>query len=198
MASSVRPGILCVAGALLSAAVATAWSGGPESSTAAPGAAGANAAGTIAVLVWQPFGFDDAYSWMAGAGVFYERRVALGVPLVLEARAAACAQEPLVSGFDRSFTLLAGACAGWELLRRSGGDLEFSLVPYAGYFQYWRWLPHEGEEYVSSRPIVVLGIGLDLAIGKRVLCGIAAEPMLILDRTPLFSLGQVQKVGVRF
>ncbi len=197
MSKSVRPGILLVAGALLS--VATAWSVGADSLPAAPEAAAPNAAGVIATAVWQPLGFDDAYSWMTGAGIFCERRErVLGAPLVLQARAAACAQEPLEPGFGRSFTILAGVCAGWELLRRSGGDVGFSLVPYAGYFQYWRWLPHDGDEYLSTRPIVVIGIGFDLAIGKRVLCGIAAEPMLIFERTPLVSLAQIQRVGVRF
>jgi hypothetical protein len=93
---------------------------------------------------------------------------------------------------------IAGPYVGWEIVRRPTADITLSIVPYLGAAQYWRRFDYDGEEYRASRTVMVLGVNVDLLLGARMVCGIASEPLLIMDRTPLVALGQIQRIAVRF
>jgi hypothetical protein len=135
---------------------------------------------------------------MVGAGAFFERRLGAGAHVVLGARFSVCGQHALEPLYERSTTIFAGPYIGWEVLRRSRGDIELSIVPYAGALQYWRQFEFDSEEYRASRGVLVLGVNIDVQMGARVVCGIASEPSLILDRTPLVAVGQIQRLALRF
>ncbi len=185
---------LVCAALLLTAGVSQAQT--PAADENAP--AGRNVAGLLSEVIFRPFGFDDPYSWMVGAGAFYERRLGPSDRLVLGGRLVVHAQYATEPLFETSITTMAGPYVGWEILRSSRGDIALSIVPYFGMVQYWRRFEFDGEVYRASRTAMVLGVTVDLLLGSRMVCGIASEPLLILDREPVAALGQVQRLALRF
>lgn len=157
-----------------------------------------NLVGLLSEVIARPLGFDDPYSWMVGAGAFYERRLGASGAFVVGLRAAVCRQYAMDPLYGSSVTALAGPYVGREIVRRPAGDLVLTIVPYIGCVQYWRSFEYDSADYRASRPVVVLGFALDLLLGSRMVCGAASEPMLILDRAPLLTLAQIQRLAVRF
>ncbi len=169
-----------------------------QAQSAGTAAATRNTAGLLSGMILRPLGFDDPYSWMVGAGAFYERRLGESGALVLGGRAAVYGQYAMEPLYGWSLTALGGPYVGWEILRRPAADLTFTIVPYVGCVQYWRRFEYDNADYRASRLALVLGVNLDVLLGSRVVCGAASEPMLILDRDPLLTLGQIQRLAVRF
>lgn len=185
--------ILCAAAALLAPA---AWS--QPAATIPAASEPLNLAGLLSEVIPPPLGFDDPYSWMVGGGAFYERRFGGQRRLVLGGRVAVYGQYATEPLFGWSMTTLAGPFVGWEIVRRPAADLVLAVVPYIGAVQYWRRFEYDNAEFRTSRAALLLGVNLDLVLGTRMVCGVASEPMLILDRTPRFTLGQIQRLAVRF
>ncbi len=158
-----------------------------------------NLAGVSVGVVSPPFGFEDPYSWMLGASLFYERRLQiLGSTWVLAARCAGYGQYARVEPFEESYTIWGGGTLGWEAGRRLDPDFAFSVVPFAGLGLYGRRLAHDGAIYTARRPIILAGITFDLRLGRRLSAGTAVEPVLIMDRAPLVAVGQGARIGLRF
>jgi len=158
-----------------------------------------NLVGSSVDIVTQPLGFDDPYSWMLGAGLFYERRMeVVGLSWVLGARVAVYAQHPLQELFGESTTIWGGGTLGLELARRVNDDFAFSLVPFVGFGHYWRQLEHDGATYTANRPLAMAGVNFDLLVGRRMSSGVSLAPILILDRAPLVAVGQAARLGIRF
>jgi hypothetical protein len=188
-----RTSTIVCAGLLLAAAAAQ-----PQSQATDQAPAGRHTAGLLSEVVFRPLGFDDPYSWMLGAGAFYERRLGASDQIVAGGRFVVYGQYALEPLFEKSIMVVAGPYVGWEILRRTRADATVSIVPYVGAAQYWRRFGYDGEEYRASRTIIVLGINVDLLLGARMTCGVASEPLLILDQAPVVALGQIQRLAARF
>jgi hypothetical protein len=158
---------------------------------------GDNWLGGTLCFAFQPFGFDDPYSGPLGLGGYYERRHVFG-GLFLGGQAAAYGFYPRREDFDTSFMLVGGIKAGWEFSFPIERRFGFCVSPYVSGRYYWRRFDYQGQIFSAVRPMVAAGADLDLLIRRRPHFGVNFELVLILDETLRLTLGQGQRIGVRF
>jgi hypothetical protein len=118
--------------------------------------------------------------------------------LFLGGQAAAYGFYPRRGDFETSFMLVGGIKAGWEfpfpIERRFG----FCVSPYVSGRYYWRRFDYQDQIFSAVRPMLAAGADLDLQIRQTALLGVNLELVLILDETLRLTVGQGQRIGVRF
>jgi len=158
---------------------------------------GDNWIGANLSYVFQPVGFEDPYSGPLGIGVYYERhRVFRG--LSIGGQFTYYGFYPLRSDFGRSFMLVGGLKAGYEFSFPIERRFTLCISPYLSGRYYWRRFDYQGGFFSAVRPLLAAGADLDLLIQRRSLLGVNLEVILILDEALRVTIGQGQRIGVRF
>jgi hypothetical protein len=153
--------------------------------------------GATLCIAFPPFGFKDPYSGPLGLGAFYERRHVIG-GLCLGGQVAYYGFYPLRGDFSSSFMVTGGIKAGWEFPFPVERRFSFSASPYLSCRYYWRRFDFQGQIFAAVRPMLAAGADLDLLIRRSSLLGVNLELVFILDNSLRFTMGQGQRVGVRF
>jgi hypothetical protein len=94
--------------------------------------------------------------------------------------------------------VVGGIKAGWEFPFPVERRFSFCVSPYLSGRYYWRRFDYQGQIFSAVRPMLAAGADLDLLIRRRSHLGVNLELVLILDDTLRFTVGQGQRVGVRF
>jgi len=145
----------------------------------------------------QPLGSEDPYSGPLGIGVYYERHHVFN-GLFLGGQLDCYGFYPLRSEFGDSFMVIGGIKAGYEFVFPIERRFGFSVSPYLGGRYYWRRFKYQDEIFSAFRPMLAFGAELDLLLPRRSLLGINLEVILVLDKNLRLTLGQGQRIGVRF
>jgi hypothetical protein len=159
----------------------------------------ANRLGVEVSYALRPFDFDDPYSGSLGGGIFYERhRLVKVLPIFLGGQVGGYGFYPLRRPVEDSAMLQAGLYLGVDCPIPVERRVSLSLAPYLGWRQYWRWMLIDGWTAFATRPVLNGGVALYLHAGRRALFGVILEAGLILDREPLGTLLQGERLGMRF
>jgi hypothetical protein len=157
-----------------------------------------NVVGVSMAFLARPFGAPDPYSWSFGAGVFYERRLAVAsLSWSLGSRLTYLGSIEREDLYGSSRMLMLGETLGLRL-HPGGRDSGLSLTPGLGFYQYWRWFDHLGSTYKVSRPMFGALVAVDLETTGRLIFGATGEGFLILEQKPILALGHSLLLGLRF
>jgi hypothetical protein len=167
----------------------------PRESSAQQGAN--NWIGARLSIALSPVGFEDPFSGPLGLGLYYERHRIVG-GLFLGGQATLYGFYPLRSEFGRSLMLVGALKAGYDFVIPVERRFAFGVSPYLGGGFYRRRFDHLDKSYSSSRPVLSAGVELNLMVRRHGLLGVNLETTLILDEQLRVTVGQGQRIGVRF
>jgi hypothetical protein len=148
-------------------------------------------------LFIPPGGPADPYGAPMGVQVGYTR---YGLPLGLSVgtTVSVALYYPRLEGFGASQTVEWGAVLGYPVPIRLGHDAVVLVGPRIGGGLYHRWFAYQGAWNYSSRPVVSLSIGADLATGSRWRIGLVIRGVLIVDNDVRLTGAIGERVGVAF
>jgi hypothetical protein len=156
-----------------------------------------NLAGFELAMRLQPLASDDPYSGPLGLSLFYERHRLPGM-LYLGGQVAYWGFYPLQEDFGRSSMFLGEVRLGYDFTFRVERRFALTVSPWLGGGWYWRRFVYVDEENIASRPVLGMGVAVDLSVGRRVLLGATVDLTLLFDNQVRGTAGVGERLGVRF
>jgi len=156
-----------------------------------------NLAGFELAMRLQPLASQDPYSGPLGLSLFYERHRLLGM-MYLGGQVAYWGFYPLQDDFGQSSMVLGELRLGYDFRFRIERRFALTVSPWLGGGWYWRRFVYVDDEYRASRPVLGIGVDVDLSVGRHVLLGVTVDLKLLFDNQVRLAAGVGERLGVRF
>jgi hypothetical protein len=156
-----------------------------------------NLAGFELAMRLQPLASQDPYSGPLGLSLFYERHHLLGM-MYLGGQVAYWGFYPLQDDFGESSMILGVLRLGYDFSFRIERRFALTVSPYLGGGWYWRRFVYVDDEYIATRPVLGIGVDIDLSVGRHVLLGVTMDLTSLLDNQVHWTAGVGERLGVRF
>ena len=156
-----------------------------------------NLAGFELAMRLQPLASQDPYSGPLGVSLFYERHRLLGM-MYLGGQVAYWGFYPLQDDFGESSMILGELRLGYDFCFRIERRFALTVTPYLEGGWYGRRFVYGDDEYIATRPVLGIGVDIDLSIGRYVLLGVTMDLASLLDNQVRWTAGVGERLGVRF
>jgi hypothetical protein len=156
-----------------------------------------NLAGFELAMRLQPLASQDPYSGPLGLSLFYERHHLLGM-MYLGGQVAYWGFYPLQDDFGQSSMILGELRLGYDFCFRIERRFALTVSPYLEGGWYWRRFVYVDDEYIATRPVLGIGVDIDLSIGRYVLLGVTMDLTSLLEDQVRWTAGVGERLGVRF
>jgi hypothetical protein len=100
-------------------------------------------------------------------------------------------------GFETSLMLQVGFYFGYEFSFPLKGDLKWHISPVIGYKQYFRGHKFSGDEFLGTKPIILVGGNFRFDLPMKFFIGLSLEYNAVFDMKPINVLGVFIQCGYK-